>query len=149
MQTYIQRFLSSSWEENTKLSRELLSNILFFFVSLHCRKQWKTPWKMHFPVFKKGTISNFSHPSAPTMGSLWESLNITYLTVCNSIQQYAQKIPGYSTVTILVHDMINLLYYSQGGSNSQIFHGKCNFPNFAICRTSQFMFSEYLQTTKI
>ena len=71
IQTYIQRFLSSTWEENTKLSRELLSNTLFSFVSLHCRKQWKASWEMHFLAFQKGTISNFSGPSAPTMGALW------------------------------------------------------------------------------
>ena len=81
IQTYIQGFLSRGWEENTKVFRELLSNILFFSISLHRRKQWKASWEMHFPAFSKETILNFSHPSAPTMGALRESLNLLR-TVC-------------------------------------------------------------------
>ena len=132
--------------------KALQGNVIKHFVFLclsPLQKAMENILENAFSSVLEGHNFKFSHPSAPTMGSLWESLNITYLTVCNSIQQYAQKILGYSTVTILVHDVINLLYYSQGISNSQIFHGKCSFPNFAICRTSQFMFSKYLQSIKI
>ena len=37
----------------------------------------------------------------------------------------------------------------QGVSYNKKFHGKCKFPNFVDCRTSQFMFPKYLESTEM
>ena len=62
---YIHKFLSSSWEENIKLLRELLSNILLFFFFLYQRKQWKAFGKYIFQLSRgaKFQISSYIMPA--------------------------------------------------------------------------------------
>ena len=41
------------------------------------------------------------------------------------------------------------IFHISGVSYTQKFHGKHEFPNFANCKNSQFMFPKYLDSTKM